>query len=321
MDYILHYRNLIKKAKTRPKIDNLMELHHIVPKSICIMRGKSSQIYDKSYNTVYLTYKEHFIAHLLLRKIAKLYFTETPEYFEKMALALGVMGGKNKKLYKHSRLYERIKAERIAIFTQMVIDNHKKNVYKHNHTQNHKDNMSITKSKRVMLYFKDGSCIEIENISKWAGLNGYNSSKISDVLYGRRKLHKDIIKVEELEKLNYNHKLKPYYEKINKPRFKLRKRFNKTCKIKYTSTKSHREKISAALSGQKHDVQRISKNRVGHIKNNYKVYFECGQTTCVNTGLNEFCKEHNFNNGAIYAMLNNKLTKYKNVVRVERIIL
>lgn len=73
MNYIKIYNDLISKAKTRQCIEE-GEIHHIVPRS---MGGQ-----DTKDNLVKLTYREHFIAHLLLYKIHK---------NQSMAFALGRM--------------------------------------------------------------------------------------------------------------------------------------------------------------------------------------------------------------------------------------
>jgi hypothetical protein len=61
MNYKLHYDALIKKYGLKNKPDFYSERHHIVPKS---MGGL-----DNIANLVYLTPKQHFIAHWLLWKI------------------------------------------------------------------------------------------------------------------------------------------------------------------------------------------------------------------------------------------------------------
>lgn len=70
--YGMWYRNIITKALQRSSnkktlIESLgyVELHHILPKCLCITE---LQIKDKE-NHVYLTAKEHFICHLLLSKM------------------------------------------------------------------------------------------------------------------------------------------------------------------------------------------------------------------------------------------------------------
>lgn len=62
MNYVLHYNNLIYKAKNRDSsILEYKENHHIVPKCL----GGDN---DKE-NLVFLTGREHFVAHLLLIKM------------------------------------------------------------------------------------------------------------------------------------------------------------------------------------------------------------------------------------------------------------
>lgn len=61
MNYHRIYQNLVIKTLNRNKIDMIVERHHILPKSM----GGS----DRKNNIVYLTPREHYIAHLLLWKI------------------------------------------------------------------------------------------------------------------------------------------------------------------------------------------------------------------------------------------------------------
>ena len=63
MNYKLHYQKLISKYgyKDRPVESHLYERHHIIPKS---MGGDNSK-----QNLVYLTGRQHFLAHWLLFKI------------------------------------------------------------------------------------------------------------------------------------------------------------------------------------------------------------------------------------------------------------
>ncbi len=73
MNYAVVYNNLIKRSQGRLEVER-GEWHHILPRSM----GGSD---DKS-NLVKLTYREHFIAHILLYKIHK---------NRQMAFALGRM--------------------------------------------------------------------------------------------------------------------------------------------------------------------------------------------------------------------------------------
>lgn len=61
MDYLKIYDSLINDAKTNPQLETYKELHHIVPRCL----GGSNE----KDNLVYLTARQHFIAHWLLYKI------------------------------------------------------------------------------------------------------------------------------------------------------------------------------------------------------------------------------------------------------------
>ncbi len=61
MNYQRIYDDLIKRAKKRPRPEGYVECHHIMPTSL----GGT----DDRSNLVYLTAREHFIAHKLLIKI------------------------------------------------------------------------------------------------------------------------------------------------------------------------------------------------------------------------------------------------------------
>jgi len=61
LNYKLAYERLIQKALIRVEIPNVIEKHHIIPKS---MGGSNSKS-----NIVFFTPKEHYVAHHLLWKI------------------------------------------------------------------------------------------------------------------------------------------------------------------------------------------------------------------------------------------------------------
>ena len=63
MDYHRIYNEIIANAKSRNKVSEKTERHHIIPRSL----GGG----DEAYNLVDLTLREHYIAHLLLFKLAK----------------------------------------------------------------------------------------------------------------------------------------------------------------------------------------------------------------------------------------------------------
>jgi hypothetical protein len=93
------YELLILKAQTRGNIDGYKERHHIVPN--CFVKN------DNDDNLIYLTAREHYIAHLLLWKIPM-----SKKHHNQMTMALNVMvnGSGHKKqdrsYFVNSRLYE-----------------------------------------------------------------------------------------------------------------------------------------------------------------------------------------------------------------------
>ena len=66
--YLTIYERLIKRASLRPKkrsdVGFYVESHHIFPKSLCDEAGKTDQA-----NRVFLTFKEHLLAHKILARI------------------------------------------------------------------------------------------------------------------------------------------------------------------------------------------------------------------------------------------------------------
>ena len=104
MNYLKIYCNLVRKAEQRgynkkeaKKLGVYVEGHHTFPKSIF---GKNNRI-------VYLTAREHYVAHALLERICiQRYGKEHWKTF-KMTNAHIIMGGRGK--YKNSYIYENAK--------------------------------------------------------------------------------------------------------------------------------------------------------------------------------------------------------------------
>lgn len=104
MNYLKAYCNLIRKAEkrgyTKKKAKELgvyVEGHHIFPVSVF---GKNKRI-------VYLTAREHYIAHALLEKIFIRRYGQNHRKTQKMTNAHIIMGGRGK--YNNSYLYETAK--------------------------------------------------------------------------------------------------------------------------------------------------------------------------------------------------------------------
>src|SRR5574337_1892021 len=95
MNYKKHYDNLINKATLRTLPNNIYyEKHHILPKSM----GGS----DDVNNIVCLLAREHFVAHLLLKKIYN---------NKQMIFALNRMLNSKTKYKVNSRTYKKIREE------------------------------------------------------------------------------------------------------------------------------------------------------------------------------------------------------------------
>ena len=98
MNYLKSYLNLIRKAEARKKIDGYIERHHVFPVSI----------YGDNDRTVILTYREHFLAHLLLAKIFEKRYGNNDYRTRKMKCAIGMMTITSKdERIKTSHHYER----------------------------------------------------------------------------------------------------------------------------------------------------------------------------------------------------------------------
>lgn len=97
MNYLKHYCKLIRRAEKRSALHTYNEKHHIFPVSI----------FGKNDNTVNLTLREHYIAHLLLEKICTKRYGLNDNRTVKMNRAVLMMSGKNKNF--NSFLYEKLK--------------------------------------------------------------------------------------------------------------------------------------------------------------------------------------------------------------------
>ena len=96
MDHLRVYLSIIKRAKIRVLTSTDVELHHYLPKSIV---GDNDRV-------VKLTYREHFICHLLLAKICEKRYGLHHGYTRKMNMAIHRMvytvDGRN---IRNSRLF------------------------------------------------------------------------------------------------------------------------------------------------------------------------------------------------------------------------
>lgn len=96
MNYLKIYCQLIRKAKIRNLKTGYIEKHHIFPKSI----------FKNSTEVVNLTYREHFIAHLLLAKICNKRYGQNHIKTRKMNMAIHRMIYTTKSIKQNSRKYD-----------------------------------------------------------------------------------------------------------------------------------------------------------------------------------------------------------------------
>ena len=109
MDYQKIYDNLIKKRLENPPTEKF-ERHHIVPKSL----GGS----NNDDNIVKLTYREHFMAHLLLCKIYK---PKGGEDYKKMLFAFNRMRiGRDHAQVKNSRMFEYFREDYVRSVSEVI---------------------------------------------------------------------------------------------------------------------------------------------------------------------------------------------------------
>lgn len=115
--YYQWYQNLVNKAKKRKIIDNVYyENHHILPKCL----GGN----DEPDNLVFLTLREHYVAHLLLSKVYD------GQAGRKMHYALWRMLLQEKK--RGSRIFEMYRKKYIetSLKTQIITDEFRQKVSK-----------------------------------------------------------------------------------------------------------------------------------------------------------------------------------------------
>ncbi len=234
MDYLSLYKNLVRKAKREEEIRKLAkkngdyyEKHHIIPKSKLEKQGKPNKIINGSWNLVLFTAKEHHMAHWFLYKACLKIYGEHHQLTIDMRYTINMMSNftkvPNSKLYENSRKeHSKMISERMSGKDNPLLGTKRTKEWCENHrimmtgrtpTQETRDKLHITSSgenngmygrigenspcsKKYRIYFKDGRIIEIYGSRQWCKENGYNCSKLCDVLKGRRSHHKDIIKVE-----------------------------------------------------------------------------------------------------------------------------
>lgn len=143
MDYEKIYDNLVSYRRENVLDENnceYYEAHHVVPRSI-----DKKLIYKKS-NKVNLTVREHFIAHLLLKRIYKKKFGEDSYQYRAMVKTCFLFANKHKGVTINSRTIEKLRIAYKKLPSPMlgrpINDNAKKALLKANlgkkHTKEHR---------------------------------------------------------------------------------------------------------------------------------------------------------------------------------------
>lgn len=116
MNYLNHYKNLIKKSKNRVLDENIkVEKHHIIPKSIETTEyalqifGSLGQVGE----TIPLLFEEHWIAHLLLVRIfdEKSKYHNKNHYFKMIQACNRMLNDKKHIKVKNNKEYKWIREE------------------------------------------------------------------------------------------------------------------------------------------------------------------------------------------------------------------
>ena len=196
MDYKNHYINLITTRYNRKREKNVYyEKHHIIPKCL---NGS-----DKKENIVYLTPREHYIAHWLLHRIRP--------HSNKLSYSFWIMNWPGTKKVKReyrisSRMYEeartamknsnsrRMDGSGNHRYGKSMSENQKKKISESckgkRNTPEQRKRQSLAQMKPINQFTKDGVFIARWNSIKEATneLNLHDSA-ISGVCKGKRKSH------------------------------------------------------------------------------------------------------------------------------------
>lgn len=227
MNYLKIYISLIKKAEKRnytkttaKKSGIYVEGHHVFPKSVF---GKNNRI-------VYLTPKEHYIAHALLNKIYIKRYGLKDKKTIKISYAHIMMGAQNKKTnkdrYVNSRLYssarkklkEQISGELNPMYgkkhtkevveklkTRIISNETRKRMSESRKKRVHTESSNILRSKscekvKYKILCPDGNIHIITNMRKFCREHNLDCSSMVKVSKGKLKSYKNY-KVQFLENI------------------------------------------------------------------------------------------------------------------------
>jgi len=183
MNYLLIYKNLIRtrrflqKERLEKKKEIYLEKHHITP--ICLKELNND-------NLIYLTFREHFVAHRLLAKI----FEDT-KYVRELKFAISMMAVKNGKQKRilNSRQYYISRKENIEAKKLYWKDEEKKKEASKIQKEIWKNPVLVEKQKMIM-----DNILNNSEKSKWYSDRVSEGVKKSYLVPGLLERKSDIMK-------------------------------------------------------------------------------------------------------------------------------
>lgn len=290
MNYLKHYKQLIRNCTIRQEkncIIGYKEKHHIIPK--CLIIHKPKKVWNGSWNLVYLTAKEHFIAHMLLWKHYKSIFGEKDERTLKLLCALVIFcKGKDRRLL-NSKQYEKVR-----IYFSNGISGDKNPMYGKVGANKGKTGILSPlygrKRPKHSKWMKENRDKYLNTYNYWSGKVGPNygklmsndtKQKISNTLLSKNKSfwtnetrRNKLSQSHKGKKLSNNHKDNISKSKLNKPIFKTRK--------------------------------------------NFLITHSDGTENIIN-GIKNICTTYNISKSTIYKLINKKINSFDNIVGIIRI--
>jgi hypothetical protein len=350
MNYLKHYILLMRKAEKRgwtKKEQNAkglyVERHHIFPVSL----------YGKNKRIVVLTAREHYVAHTLLEKAFVKRYGLHHNKTKKMTWAhIHMKYGVNSLRscsYVNSVLYEgvRVRLSQQNLGTKLLKETKEKISVKRLEGNYSGENCSASIPIRV--YYEDGEILDYySGISNFHKEYKVDRKIVRDMINGRREKYKNIIKIEKLEKPKKEHKLTTKSKGKSHPNsFPVRLYFadgkiiewedgiSNFCSVNTKYIKTALYNLLKGRVSHHRDILKVEKITEDNIepgppiiKKYYskfiipvRIYFADGRVIDYEKGINNFCsKNPKYNQATLSAVYRGEKNKYKDIVKVERIL-
>jgi len=279
MNYLKVYCNLIRKAEqrgyTKKKAKELgvyVEGHHTFPKSI----------YGNNKRIVYLTAREHYIAHALLEKVCIQRYGEWHWKSKKMLHAFWCLNNKNtKNTYMNSYLYECARMRKSISMT-----GEKNPMYGKLGEENPLYGRKLSEEHKIKIGLKN----------KNKKMSEESKRKIGESNKGREKSPETRAKISEKNKgRKVSDELKEYLS------------------VKYTGENN-------PYYGRKHSSEIIEKmSGENHYKSTWwEITFEDGRIV-EQCGLTTWAKINGYNCSALRRLVSGKKKKYRDIVSIKKL--